>query len=150
MFIEITLERLGTAVAIVTPLAGAGWWFLNHFYLPRAQFFAIRQKDKEEYNSRLKEFEEHSKVSYESLVQQWKASNEELKESLQRLETQHRILAEGPFKAVVGSLESVEATLDNLNRQAELRNEKLLEALRGLDHRVSRVEAVQENLAKHL
>lgn len=125
MTLEINLETVVSAIAVITFLNGAILGLMNLMFLRRNSFFAIRAKDEEKQAK--SSIDLHRQIDI-------------LEGRFKELETQHRLLAEGPLKSVATTLNQVQQALGELNKQAEERNGKLIETLTKLDHRLIKVE----------
>lgn len=125
MTIELDLETVVAAITVISAINAAIFGIMNLLFVRRNAFFAIRAKDEQRADSSTAELHKHIYV---------------MEGRFRELETQYKLLAEGPLKAVASTLTQVQQALGELNKQAEERNSRLIDTLNKLDHRLVKVE----------
>jgi len=125
MIVELSLETVVAVITVISAVNAAIFGLMNLLFVRRHSFYALRQKD--EHAAELVNTEINKSINI-------------LEGRFRELETQHKILAEGPLKAVAATLTGIQHSLGELNAQSEERNERLITTLTNLDRRLIKVE----------
>lgn len=125
MTIDLDLETVVAAITIISAINAAIFGLMNLLFVRRHSFFALRAKDE---------------LRSDSVAADLSRNIHILEGRFRELETQHKLLAEGPLKSVASTLTQVQQALGELNKQAEERNSRLIDTLNKLDHRLVKVE----------